>query len=657
MVPSRHSHLPAQPPSQPSTTTACCPNNNSSPPIITTCQQQQLPPLLLLSGCDNRTTTEGSEGCRTVKATEGEDQTNRFTLTDKEEQNLWDETVVVVPHHYYDSSSGSSSSGQMACSTTTTTLVPPLPPDASAAETIILQTHYGGQQNNNTGDGGTVVGRDNTKTKNFFQEFTNRENCCGLERHHPRDHRSVCLTVFICIFLTEIAVNFDSGAIPAVLVTLKEDYGMTDVEQGILGALPYIGLVVACPVVGRLLQKFSPKRLLLFTMTSNLLSTILLAASINTWMLFVSRLLIGLTQAAFVIYAPVWVDEFAPPDRMTIWMGLAQGGTILGVMLGYLMAGYFRPIDWHFALIIQCSMLFILIIIFLITPQRFLDMFPEDALCMSVSSNTSFKLFDQTEEEEEGHVCGDIFLCTDDDGGMSNDVVDFAVHTASVQPTTTTTAAGAAHGDGKSPSLTTRGVFHNNSSLPHAYTTPNALSSSRNGLLLLGGASPTTTTTNDSNNNKCVCKSGEQQHHNNTGITCTTDTCATSAGSPVNPLYSSTTTTANNNNCPQSSTTTYSRHLVAPPTTTSTTTSISTTTTSTTTTTISTTSSTISTTSTNSVGGATGPASSWCGGDTSCLWRRVVCGRQAVCTERWTVLLWGTGRKRRGKGRRTSRHQ
>lgn len=50
-------------------------------------------------------------------------------------------------------------------------------------------------------------------------------------------------------------------------------------------------------------------------------------------MLYVSRLLMGLTQAAISIYTPVWVDHFAPPSQLTLWMGLAQGGVVIGTMV------------------------------------------------------------------------------------------------------------------------------------------------------------------------------------------------------------------------------------------------------------------------------------------------------------------------------------
>ena len=36
----------------------------------------------------------------------------------------------------------------------------------------------------------------------------------------------------------------------------------------------------------------------------------------------------------------MWVDEFGPEDKRTLWMALCQASVPIGVMLGYLIAGY-----------------------------------------------------------------------------------------------------------------------------------------------------------------------------------------------------------------------------------------------------------------------------------------------------------------------------
>lgn len=67
----------------------------------------------------------------------------------------------------------------------------------------------------------------------------------------------------------------------------------------------------------------------------NSASVFFLALSQNIAMLFTSRFLIGASQSVFCIYAPVWIDEFAPPKYCSSWMGLLQGSTALGVVVRY----------------------------------------------------------------------------------------------------------------------------------------------------------------------------------------------------------------------------------------------------------------------------------------------------------------------------------
>jgi len=51
--------------------------------------------------------------------------------------------------------------------------------------------------------------------------------------------------------------------------------------------------------------------------------------------LVVNRLFIGVTQSFIMIYSPVWVDQFAPRNRKTLFMAIQQVASPLGVVLGY----------------------------------------------------------------------------------------------------------------------------------------------------------------------------------------------------------------------------------------------------------------------------------------------------------------------------------
>ena len=66
----------------------------------------------------------------------------------------------------------------------------------------------------------------------------------------------------------------------------------------------------------------------------------------------------GLSEAFIVIYSPVWVNNFAPPEHSAKWMGILHSCTALGVLVGYVFAGIIINFcvgicTWRFALQIQ----------------------------------------------------------------------------------------------------------------------------------------------------------------------------------------------------------------------------------------------------------------------------------------------------------------
>eukprot|EP00923_Selenidium_pygospionis_P049495 GHVN01085265.1.p1 GENE.GHVN01085265.1~~GHVN01085265.1.p1 ORF type:complete len:646 (+),score=125.04 GHVN01085265.1:1108-3045(+) len=116
--------------------------------------------------------------------------------------------------------------------------------------------------------------------------------------------------------------------------------------------------------------------MLVASLLTNSISCTFMAVSMNRYTLFMSRFLIGLTQSSFVIYAPVWVDEFAPAYWLTLWMGLVQGATVVGVMVGYLVAGYINSggVSWRYAIVIQAAVVFSCALVFAITPRKYINL-------------------------------------------------------------------------------------------------------------------------------------------------------------------------------------------------------------------------------------------------------------------------------------------
>eukprot|EP00122_Pirum_gemmata_P003927 Pgem_evm1s3556 len=143
----------------------------------------------------------------------------------------------------------------------------------------------------------------------------------------------------------QIFVNYDSGAIAASLDIIKKYFQADSNQLGLMLSLVYLGLTASSMFSGPLLTVCTPKSVLLVSLCLSIAFTIVFALAPNFEVLMAMRFFVGMTQAFMVIYGPVWVDEFAPPDSVTIWMSLIQGGVPLGVMFGYAVAGPVTKFD------------------------------------------------------------------------------------------------------------------------------------------------------------------------------------------------------------------------------------------------------------------------------------------------------------------------
>eukprot|EP01050_Picozoa_sp_SAG11_P013621 SAG11_NODE_1604_length_4596_cov_22.286636_3_plen_782_part_00 len=138
----------------------------------------------------------------------------------------------------------------------------------------------------------------------------------------------------------EIMANFDAGVLPATIGMVMSEFKLDYADGGSLGALVYLGLVLGAPIAGWALTNFlSQRKLLVASAICNCCGVLSFALAPNTFILYVGRFMIGLTQAPIIIYLPVWVDEFAPPDLQAMWMALLQASVAMGIMFGYVTAG------------------------------------------------------------------------------------------------------------------------------------------------------------------------------------------------------------------------------------------------------------------------------------------------------------------------------
>eukprot|EP00397_Hematodinium_sp_SG-2012_P014431 GEMP01014671.1.p1 GENE.GEMP01014671.1~~GEMP01014671.1.p1 ORF type:complete len:524 (-),score=80.35 GEMP01014671.1:1284-2855(-) len=181
--------------------------------------------------------------------------------------------------------------------------------------------------------------------------------------------------LFVLFCALQAIVNYDSGAIPASLDKIAFHCNLNAVQLGILGSLPYVALTIMSPISGYMLGQYSPKNLIGIGLIFNVICNMIMALSEKAWVLFVSRFCVGLTQASFLIYAPVWVEEFGTPAWKTCWVALLQASVPIGIDLGYLVAGILtcNNIHWAWSIGVQCVIMFPLVVIFFCVPAKYLE--------------------------------------------------------------------------------------------------------------------------------------------------------------------------------------------------------------------------------------------------------------------------------------------
>ena len=97
----------------------------------------------------------------------------------------------------------------------------------------------------------------------------------------------------------------------------------------ILGGVVYIAISAGAPFAGFLLRNFDHKIVIISAILANALLTLLWSLTpINMMLsrsLFISlRFCMGLAQCILSVFLPFWINEFAPDNRRTSWMGLLQ---------------------------------------------------------------------------------------------------------------------------------------------------------------------------------------------------------------------------------------------------------------------------------------------------------------------------------------------
>ena len=179
--------------------------------------------------------------------------------------------------------------------------------------------------------------------------------------------------IFILIFILNILINLDHGAIPAGTTALKQENSLDNVQLGIIGSLVYLGLILGSISAGFIYSTYSSKWVLVLSLFFSCLFLYLFTYADTGLGMAFCRVGCGFCQVFCYIYFPLWVDQFGVNNNQTIWLTFLQLGVPLGTMFGYVIEAFcIRKFNnWKFAFYNQILLIIIADIILIVTPDKF----------------------------------------------------------------------------------------------------------------------------------------------------------------------------------------------------------------------------------------------------------------------------------------------
>ena len=164
--------------------------------------------------------------------------------------------------------------------------------------------------------------------------------------------------VFSFFLYVVIFTNFDTGVVPACIDEIEAELGIGSFGIAALGSLPFFAISLASIIVSPVIKRFKSKPTLFVSLFLNIIVCGLFSVSYNLFLLYFARFLMGFTQAFWVIYAPVWTNYSSPLKQQSTWLGLLQGFSPLGIILGYIATGiivenWSATYAWRLVIVIQ----------------------------------------------------------------------------------------------------------------------------------------------------------------------------------------------------------------------------------------------------------------------------------------------------------------
>ncbi|MDB6092735.1 MAG: major facilitator superfamily 1 [Verrucomicrobia bacterium] len=147
---------------------------------------------------------------------------------------------------------------------------------------------------------------------------------------------------YVTALLTALAIlNYaDRAVISAVLPLIRHDLGLSDIMLGAMSSAFLWTYALASPASGYLADRLPRVRVITWSLILWSLATMLAGVVANAQQLILARMLLGLSQCAFLPAVVALTADFQPPARRALAIVIPLAGANLGFVVGSVLAGY-----------------------------------------------------------------------------------------------------------------------------------------------------------------------------------------------------------------------------------------------------------------------------------------------------------------------------
>ncbi|MCB2228201.1 MAG: sugar porter family MFS transporter [Desulfarculaceae bacterium] len=147
-----------------------------------------------------------------------------------------------------------------------------------------------------------------------------------------------------------LIIGYNVGIIAGAVVLLTKEWGLSNLEQGVLVSSLSAGLFIGQIMAGKASDLFGRRYLLMSTAALFVAGAFGSALAHTLPVLIGARFLIGLTMGVAAVASYVYISEIAPPEIRGRLLTLSQATLAVGILLSYLAALVFEtlPDGWRY---------------------------------------------------------------------------------------------------------------------------------------------------------------------------------------------------------------------------------------------------------------------------------------------------------------------